>query len=115
MMTLHRDPPRPTSTEPVAVPAGEIIDGRACWPSVVMYHWYGQGETAGYVAKPYPPIEREPLAVTLARPEASLGMSAMQPRTQPYRVVVQPGKQAEYEALVRSGRLSDPRHTGADA
>jgi hypothetical protein len=111
---LHRDPPKPVSTELPALPVPEIIDGRLAYPSVFLYEWRVEGMT---FRSPLPP-PRMPREAFLAMIEGTARVN--RPRmpapgyepTWPYRVVPKPGMLAVFDALVRTGVLRDPQHTG---
>jgi hypothetical protein len=114
MTSLHpRAPARvETTTLPPMPEAVAVKPGRIAWPSVFVYEFTVEGAT---YRSPLPPPRMPIEAYEIACRADPLGRLSTRPGaapTWPYRIVVRPGQLAVYDALVRSGALRDPAHTG---
>lgn len=105
---ISRNPP-PVASAPVQPPSPTVqADGRWAWPEVFHYAW---SDGIQDHVSPLPP------AAPGAGEIKALGESSLLSvvLSWSYRVIVAPGRQAEYDALARLGLLNDPRHTGRAA
>jgi hypothetical protein len=92
----------------------DFPDGRHGWPTIVQYRWAIESAapdgatTLEEIVSSCPPR----LAVdTEVDPKFAPGQTER--RTYAYKVDIQPGECALYDALAMAGRLRDPRHIGA--
>lgn len=110
-MNLHRPPPALEPRDYPRAPEPTVVNGRWTWPGILYYIIQGPPDAPEMVTiADTPPCEREAPATAAQR--KGLNEAEGEPRTPPYFMVAQPGKQAEVDALARSGMLWDDRHRG---